>query len=52
MQRTAGSGGGSGSVAAPALTCIAGITGEGRDGKDVVFLVAIIIGGGVKTNND
>jgi hypothetical protein len=32
----------------PALACIAGITGKGGNGKDVVVLAAILVGGGSK----
>jgi hypothetical protein len=35
---------------APALACIAGIIGEGGDGKDIVVLVAVVVGRGVETN--
>jgi hypothetical protein len=28
----------------PTLACIAGITGKGGDGKDVIVLVAVIVG--------
>jgi hypothetical protein len=34
----------------PALACIAGVTGKGPDGKAVAFLIAVIVGRGVKTN--
>jgi hypothetical protein len=35
---------------APALACVMGVTGEGRDGKAVVVLIALVLGEGVKTN--
>jgi hypothetical protein len=35
----------------PALACIMGVTGKGGDGKDIIVLVAIIVGRGNKTNN-
>ncbi len=35
----------------PALTCVAGVPGKGGNGEDVVVLIAIIIGRGVKPNN-
>jgi hypothetical protein len=33
---------------APALACVVGVTGKGRDGKDVPVLIAVFIGRGVK----
>ncbi len=44
-------GGGSGgtvSIAAPALACITGFTGEGRNGEAVIVLVAVLVSRGVK----
>jgi hypothetical protein len=36
----------------PALACIAGVTCKGGDGKDVIVLVTVVVGRGVKTNNN
>jgi hypothetical protein len=36
----------------PALACVAGITGKGSNGKDVIVLITIVVGRGVKTNNN
>jgi hypothetical protein len=33
----------------PALACIMGVTGKGGDGKDIIVLVAIVVGRGNKT---
>jgi hypothetical protein len=30
-------------VPAPALTCVAGITGEGRDGKAAIVLIVVLL---------
>jgi hypothetical protein len=35
---------------APALACVAGITGEGCNGKAAVVLITVVIGRGVKNN--
>ncbi len=36
----------------PTLACIVGITGKGGDGKDVIVLIVVVVGRGVKTNNN
>ncbi len=36
----------------PALASVVGVTGKGGDGKDVIVLIAIVIGRGIETNNN
>ncbi len=39
-------------ASAPAPACIAGITSKGGDSKDVIVLVVLVLGRGVKINNN